>query len=139
MVANVPALVARWPRYGWLAALLGAWIPFINIKRPFSVVREACSQIADRPNGAMLIAAAWWLCILLWWFGSNLVDDGRILGGDDATVLQSQLVGTQFGLIFYVPAGIFAAGVVFSVERLQRQALRGRDTSRAHGRRGRAG
>lgn len=129
VIANVPALVMRYPRYGWLAALLGAWIPIICIKRPFSVVREVCSQLVDRPNGAMLIAAAWWLCILLWYFGSNLVAAGRILGGDDASVLQSQLVGTQFGLIFYVPAGIFAAGVVFSVERLQRQALRRRDTT----------
>jgi hypothetical protein len=126
VVANVPALVARWPRFGWLAALLGAWIPFINIKRPFSVVREACSQIAERPNGAVLVAGAWWLCILLWWFGSNLVTIGRVLGGNDSTVIQAQLVGEQFGQIFYVPAGIFAVGVVFSVERLQRQALRSR-------------
>jgi Domain of unknown function (DUF4328) len=126
VVANVPALVARWPRFGWLAALLGAWIPIINIKRPFSVVREAVSQIAERPNGAVLVAAAWWLCILLWYFGSNIVAAGRVLGGNDPTVLQAQLAGEQFGQLFYVPAGIFAAGVVFSVERLQRQAIRRR-------------
>ena len=129
VIANVPALVMRYPSYGWLAALLGAWVPFINIKRPFSVVREVCSQLADRPGGAVLLAAVWWLCILLWYFGSNIVTAGRILEGDDASVFQAQLVGEQFGLIFYVPAGIFAAGVVFSVERLQRQALRRRETT----------
>ena len=129
VVTNVPSLVARWPRYGWLAALLGAWIPIICVKRPFSVVREVCSQLSDRPNGAILIAAAWWLCILLWYFGSNLVAFGRVLGGNDPSVLQSQLIGEQFGQVFFVPAGIFAAGVVFSVERLQRQARRRRETT----------
>jgi hypothetical protein len=129
VVANVPSLVMRWPRYGWLAALIGAWVPIICIKRPFSVVREVCSQLADRPNGALLVAAAWWLCILLWYFGSGLVTVARTLGGDDSTLLESQLIGTQFGLIFFVPAGIFAAGVVFSVERLQRQALGRRETT----------
>ena len=129
VIANVPALVMRYPRYGWLAALLGAWVPIINIKRPFSVVREVCSQLADRPGGAVLLAVVWWICILLWFFGSTVVVFGRILGGDDASMFQAQLVGQQFGLVFYVPAGIFAAGVVFSVERLQRQAMRRRDTT----------
>lgn len=129
VVANVPALVMRWPRYGWLAALIGAWVPIICIKRPFSVVREVCSQLADRPNGALLVAAAWWLCILLWYFGSGFVVFARVLGGDDSTLIESQLIGEQFGQIFFVPAGIFAAGVVFSVERLQRQALRRRGST----------
>ena len=129
VTANVPALVMRWPRYGWLAALIGAWVPIVCIKRPFAVVREVCSQLVDRPNGALLMAAAWWLCILLWYFGSNLVTIARTLGGNDATLIQSQLIGTQFGLVFFVPAGIFAAGVVFSVERLQRQAIRRRETT----------
>ena len=129
VIRNVPALVGRWPRFGWLAALLGAWVPFLCAKRPYSVVREVCSQLADRPNGAMLVAAAWWLCILLWYFGSGFVVVARVLGGNDPTILQSQLVGEQFGQIFFVPAGIFAAGVVFSVERLQRQALMRRKTT----------
>ena len=75
------------------------------------------------------MAAAWWLCILLWYFGSNIVVFGRVLGGNDPTVLQSQLIGEQFGQVFFVPAGIFAAGVVFSVERLQHQARRRRETT----------
>jgi hypothetical protein len=129
VIANVPALVMRWPRYGWLAALIGAWVPIICIKRPFSVVREVCSQLAVRPNGAVLIAAAWWLCILLWYFGSNFVTIARVLGGNDTSLIQSELIGSQFGQVFFVPAGIFAAGVVFSVERLQRQALGRRETT----------
>jgi len=128
VIANVPALVMRYPRFGWLAAFLGAFVPFICFKRPFSVVREVCSQLADRPGGAILLAAVWWLCILLWYFGSNIVAAGRILEGDPS-VIKAQLVGQQFGLIFFVPAGIFAGGVVFSVERLQRQAMRRRETT----------
>ncbi|MDQ6794547.1 MAG: hypothetical protein M3067_06980 [Chloroflexota bacterium] len=129
VIGNVPALVARWPRYGWISSLLGVWIPFVNLKRPFAVVREVCSQLSERPNGAVLVAAAWWLCILLWIFGSNFVTIGRVLGRSDATRLQSALVGEQFGLIFFVPAGIFAIGVVISIERLQRQALHRRETT----------
>jgi hypothetical protein len=129
VIANVPALVLRYPHYGWLAAFLGAWVPIINIKRPFSVVREVCSQLVDRPNGAVLIAAAWWFCILMWWFGSKVVFWARVFGGNDPLPFQSELVAEQFALVFYVPAGIFAAGVVFSVERLQRQALKRRKTT----------
>lgn len=129
VITNVPALVARWPRYGWMSALLGAWIPIVNAKRPFSVVREVCSQLSDRPNGAVLVAVAWWLCILLCYVGSNFVTIGRVLGREDQTVLQSVILGAQVGQFFFVPAGIFAAGVVFSVERLQRQALARRETT----------
>jgi len=129
VIGNVPALVARWPRYGWISSLLGVWIPFINVKRPFAVVREVCSQLSVRPNGAVLLAAGWWLCILLWIFGSNFVTIGRVLGRSDATRLQSALVGEQFGLLFFVPAGIFAIAVVISIERLQRQALHRRETT----------
>ena len=134
VVRNIPALVARWPRYGWLATLLSAvFVPTLNPitgwQRPYSVVREVCSQLSDRPNGAILVAAAWWLCMLLWYFGSNFVAFARIVGGNDPTIVQSEIVAEQFGLIFFVPAGIFAAGVVFSVERLQRQALRRRATT----------
>jgi hypothetical protein len=136
VVRNVPALVARWPKYGWVATLLmnifeptWTWNPFSSFQRPFAAVREVCSQLSDRPNGAILIAAAWWLCVLIWYFGSNIVVIARVLGGNDPTFLQSELVGVRFGLVFFVPAGIFAAGVVFSVERLQRQALRRRATT----------
>ncbi len=126
---NIPALVARWPRYGWGSALFGTLVPILNAKRPFSVVREVCSQLSDRPNGAILLVAAWWACVVLWYFGSGIVTIARVLGGDDQSLLQSQLVGAQFGMVFFVPAGIFAAGVVFSIERLQRQAKRRRETT----------
>jgi hypothetical protein len=129
VVTNVPALVARWPRYGWLSALLGAWIPLINAKRPFAVVREVCSQLSERPNGAVLVAAAWWLCVVLSYVGPYFVTIARVLGRQDPSALQSVITGSQFGQLFFVPAGIFAVGVVFSVERLQRQALQRRETT----------
>jgi hypothetical protein len=128
VLANVPALVARWPRYGWIAALLAPWIPFLNAKRPFSIVREACGQLSERANGAVLIAAVWWLCLLLSYFAPGFVSLGRIVAQEDATVLQSMVIGAQVGQFFFVPAGIFAVGLVLCVERLQRQALRRRET-----------
>jgi hypothetical protein len=112
-----------------MSALLAAWIPILNAKRPFSVVREVCSQLSDRPSGAVWVAVAWWVCILLGYVGSNIVTFGRILGHEDATALQSVIVGAQIGQFFFVPAGIFAAGVVFSVERLQLRALARRETT----------
>jgi hypothetical protein len=129
VVRNPPALVARWTRFGWFAAFIGAWVPILCAKRPYSVVRDVIATLSDQPTGASLIAAAWWLCILGYWLGGGMVVFWRTLVGADRTPLQTTAIATQFGLLFFVPAAIFAIGVVVSIERLQRQALRHRDTT----------
>ena len=40
LVANVPALTGALPSHGPLGAFFALWIPFIGLKRPYSIVKQ---------------------------------------------------------------------------------------------------
>jgi hypothetical protein len=118
VVRNVPALTARWAPNGWLSALLAAWIPFINLRRPHSVVRGVLGTLAVGRPLPILVALAWWVSVL----AAYVVPSVAIwFGRSDDRASFSAIVSIQDVLM--VVALFFAVAVVVIVEWEQHGAL----------------
>jgi hypothetical protein len=120
VVANVPALTARWPRNGAVGAFLAAWIPFINLVRPYTIVRDVLALLAGGRIAPSFIALVWWVSVLAMYILPGIIAAARAaeLGPIPAAALALEV---QFVLL--VPTAILAIAVVVIVEREQRAAL----------------
>ncbi len=123
VVANVPALTARWPNRTPLGAFLALWIPILNLKRPYSVVKEVTTTLSSAAIGPALLVIAWWIAWLLFRYGPYVVAFLRAAGGDDQTV-GGLITSTSWSVIvFELVAAVLAAAVLVMVEYHQRRAL----------------
>jgi Domain of unknown function (DUF4328) len=123
VVANVPALTARWPSRTPAGAFFAPWIPFINLKRPYSVAKEVTTILSRAAVGPAIVVIAWWIAFLSWRYGPIVVVFLRALGGDDQSLGGLTTTGSWAGLIFEIIAAILAASVLVTVEYHQRMAL----------------
>jgi hypothetical protein len=119
VVANVPALTARWPPNGSLSALLAAWIPFICFKRPHTVVRGVLTTLTDGKPGPSLLALAWWLALLATYFLPTVA----LFVSRSPTVLGGLTTTHTFQVTLMVVSLVLAIGVVIVVEWEQHLAL----------------
>lgn len=123
VVANVPALTARWPNRSPAGAFFALWIPIINLKRPYSIVKEVTTILSGAAFGPALLVIAWWIAWLLFRYGPYVVAFLRAAGGDDKTV-GSLMTSTSWSvLVFEFVAAMLAASVLVTVEYHQRRAL----------------
>lgn len=127
VVSNVPALTARWPPNSPIGAFFAPFIPFIGLKRPYSVVRNVLRLLAPGQIAPFLIALAWWWTLLAAYFvpGFLLALAAREPG---QTLFQSTILATVVRLGFLIPAALLAIGLVVIIERAQRRALAERAT-----------
>jgi len=128
VVSNVPALTARWPPHSPLSAFLAAFIPFIWLKRPYSVVRGVFATLAPNRPRPGLLALVWWVSVLVMYFGPTVALFLQPHGAPPARMV-SDLLAIHAGLATF--SAIFAVGVVLTVEREQRAALARRETETA--------
>jgi hypothetical protein len=119
VVANVPALTARWPPNSPIGAFFAVFIPFIGLKRPYSVMRGVLSILADGRVVAPLLALAWWLLLLATYFAPSAVLFLRPSGRPMLTALASAL---EMRLVLLVIAAVISIALVVAVEQLQRAA-----------------
>lgn len=120
VVANVPALTARWPAHSPLGAFFAPFIPFVGLKRPHSVVRGVLAILSEGRAGPRLVALAWWVLLLATYFLPTIV---VYFGGSGEQPSLTILKALNARLVLLVPAAIFAIAVVLIVEREQRTAL----------------
>jgi hypothetical protein len=123
LVSNVPALTARWPSHGPIGAFFALWIPFIGLKRPYSIVKQVTTLLSGASFGPALLVIAWWLTFLASFYLPTIVVFLRALGGDDQSVGASMSTGSVTRLALVIVAAVLAALVLVSVEYFQRLAL----------------
>ncbi len=123
VVANVPALTARWPPNSPIGALFGAWIPIINLKRPHSVVRGVLAILTEGRAWPRLLALAWWVGVLATYFAPTVV---VLASGSEVPVPLAVLTSLNARLVLLIPTAILAVTLVVTIEREQRAALRRR-------------
>jgi hypothetical protein len=126
VVWNVPALTASWPPNSPIGAFFAAWIPIINFKRPYSVVRGVLMLLTPGRLGPQLIALAWWFLWLTSYFAPFFV----VLGSGDRfpTPLAAEVFASRVGTAFLVASGILGMTLVVVIELAQQAALRDRDS-----------
>jgi hypothetical protein len=129
VVSNVPALVAQWPKHGPIGAFFAPLIPFLNLKRPHTIVGHTMAHLSGNQIAPGVVATFWWIAVLGSYLGPTVVVVGRALSGAHDTDLEAGVLAMQIRLIFLVPAAILAIGVVAILESLQRAALRRRATT----------
>jgi len=123
VVANVPALTARWPNRSPLGAFFALWIPIINLKRPYSVVKEVTAILSGATFGPALLVIAWWVTFLASFYLPTIVVFVRALGHDDSTVGAAMSTGSTTRIAVVFVAATLAALVLVTVEYHQRRAL----------------
>ena len=123
VVANVPALTGRLPSRSPIGAFFAQWIPIVNIKRPFSVVREVVAILSNGALGPALLVIAWWASYLGAYIIPSIYVILRTIGHDDPTLGASVITGNQIGMYLVIAAAAFAAGILLTVEHGQRRAL----------------
>ncbi len=123
VVANVPALTARWPNRTPAGAFFALWIPIINLKRPYSVVKEVTAILSDAAVGPALLVIAWWVTFLASFYLPTIVVFLRALGNDDPTIGASMATESTTRIALVIVATILAALVLVTVEYVQRVAL----------------
>ncbi len=123
IVMNVPALTARWSTYGPFSAFFALWIPFICLKRPYSVVRQVTAMLSGASLWPAVLVIAWWLTFLASFYLPYVAIFLRRIGGDDRTVQDSLMTGSVTRLGLVIVAAILAALVLVTVEYFQRLAL----------------
>jgi Domain of unknown function (DUF4328) len=123
VVANVPALTARWPPNSPIGAFFGAFIPFINLKRPHSVVRGVLAILTEGRAWPRLLALAWWVGVLATYFAPTIV---VLLSGSEVPVPLAVLTSLNARLALLIPTAILAVTLVVTIEREQRVAIRRR-------------
>jgi hypothetical protein len=126
VVSNVPALVARWPSYTAMQALLAPFIPFVNLKRPGAVVSEAVGLLSRERTSAGAVVGLWWITWLAAYFVPGFLTGLRRYLGSTETTAEILVLALQVRLFILVPAAILAIAVVIVVERVQREALKRR-------------
>jgi hypothetical protein len=125
VVANVPALTARWPPNSPLGAFFAAWIPIIGLKRPHSVVRGVLGILTEGRPLPGLVALAWWIAVLATYFAPTIA---VLTGGPDRTLYQVMSLAFQVRLVLLVVAAVLAVAVVLIIELEQQAALARRAT-----------
>ncbi len=123
LVSNVPALTARWPAHGPIGAFVALWIPFIGLKRPYSIVKQVTTLLSGASFAPALLVISWWLTFLASFYLPTVVVFLRALGGDDQTVGAAMSTGSVTRLALVIVAAILAALVLVCVEYFQRLAL----------------
>jgi len=127
VVANVPALVAKWPPNSPIGAFFAPFIPFIGFKRPYSVVRGVVALLSGGSGWSSLLALGWWLTFLAAYFAPTvvLIVNGSIVidGREGLPAVANALTVRQ---VLLVPAAVLAIGVVLMIEIQQHGALRRR-------------
>jgi hypothetical protein len=123
VVANVPALTARWPTRSPVGAFFGQWIPILNIKRPFTTVRDVVVILAPSTATPALVVMGWWATFLASYFVPFIYVLLRVIGHEDATIGDSVRSGSQIGMYLEIVAAVLAACVVVIVEYHQHLAL----------------
>ena len=122
LVANVPALTARWPSHGPLGAFFALWIPFIGLKRPYSIVKQVTTLLGGGAWAGLLVIA-WWVAFLGSFYLPSIVVFLRALDRDDTTVGDALTTGSVTRIGVVIIAAILAALVLVTVEYYQRLAL----------------
>ncbi len=123
VVANVPALVAKWPPHSPIGAFVAPFIPFIGLKRPYSVVRGVLALISNGNAGPSLLALLWWLAFLAAYFAPTLVLLLSGMGNEREASIDALSQALQVRQLLLIPAAGLAVTVVIVVERQQRAAL----------------
>lgn len=123
VVANVPALTARLPSRSPIGAFLAQWIPIVNLKRPFSVVREVMALLSNGAFGPALLVIAWAVTYAAAVLVPSLYVILRTIGHDDPTVTDSLVASNQIGMYLMIAAAALACGVLLTIEYEQRRAL----------------
>jgi hypothetical protein len=126
VVANVPALTARWPTRTPLGAFFGQWIPIINIKRPFTTVRDVVVILSASALVPALVVVAWWIAFLASYIVPFIYVFLRVIGQEDPTIGDSVRAGTGIGMYLLIVAAVLAACVLVVVEYHQQLALQRR-------------
>lgn len=122
LVMNVPALTARWPSHGALGAFFALWIPFIGLKRPYSIVKQVTSLLGGG-GWAGLLVVTWWIAFLGSFYLPSIVVFLRALDRDDKTLGDALTTGSVTRIALVIVAAILAALVLVMVEYYQRLAL----------------
>ena len=122
VVANVPALTARWTNRTPLGAFMSVFIPIVSLKRPYTVVRSVLRILSDGRPGAGLIALTWWWTFLFATYGSIFVIPvyAELSGGFE--FWPPIIFATQVRLAFLIITAIFGGLVVVMIEQGQRRA-----------------
>lgn len=123
LVRNVPALTARWPSHGPLAALFAFWVPILSLKRPFSIVKEVTTLLSGAAFGPALLVIVWWISFLALSYVPSIVVVLRAVGGDDRTLGALVVTGSVTRMALGIAAAVLAALVLVTVEYLQHMAL----------------
>jgi len=116
VVANVPALTARWPSYSPIGAFFA---PVRAFRGPYRVVWGVLAILTEGRSGPRPIVVCWWVALLSAYLAPTFV---VLLRGPE-TLFQAVLVAMQVRLVLLVIAAILAIAVVVIVEREQRAAL----------------
>jgi hypothetical protein len=133
VVANVPAVTARWPLNSPLGAVLAWWIPIISLWKPYVIVRNVLAIVAPGKPGPMLITRAWWLLTLLSVFAPTVVALLVATPTSEAELASTLSYVAEVRLVLFTLATVFAMGVVIAVEREQWTAVRRRATTAVSG------
>ncbi len=123
VVANVPALTARWPNRSPAGAFFALWIPIVNLRRPYSIVKEVTTILSHASVVPALVVIAWWIAWLTNLYGPNIVVLLKALGPDHPSLGTLITSGSASGLAFEIVAATLAASVLATVEYHQRLAL----------------
>ena len=126
VVGNVPALTGRWPSRTPVGAFLAAFIPFIGLKRPHSVVDSVLAILGGGRALPRAIALAWWAAVLATYFVPAII---VVTGRSGRYALQTAASAIQVGLLLLIPAAILAIAVIVVVEREQAAAVRRREAT----------
>ena len=126
VVSNVPALTARWPKRSPVGAFFGQWIPIIQIKRPFTTVRDVVVILSASALVPALVVMAWWTVFLSSYLIPFFYVLARLIGHEDRTIGDSVRSGSQIGMFLEIVAAVLAACVLVIVEYHQHMALQRR-------------
>jgi len=126
VVSNVPALTARWPTRSPVGAFFGQWIPIIQIKRPFTTVRDVVVILSSSAFFPAVVVIAWWTVFLSSYLIPFFYVLVRVVGHEDRTIGDSLRSGSQIGMLLEIVAAVLAACVLVIVEYHQQVALQRR-------------
>jgi hypothetical protein len=123
VLSNAPALTGRWPGSSPLRAFLAPLVPFRNLTRPMSVVREAAELLAPSPAGLVALITVWWFSFLAAYFVPTFLVYGLQLAGATPTALSAVQDSGWVQLWLLIPSAVLALAVLVGVERAQRARL----------------
>lgn len=114
---------------GWAA---GAWfVPFINLVRPYTIMKELWNETQDNIAGKVQRDGLQSSAIIGWWWAAWLIYNivGRItdkVGNDtDVEGIIQGLRSNTIGLMFALPAGILAILIIKKVSAFEQELYEG--------------